>query len=114
MSELSLSSKTQGELDGLLEVKPELQLPLIGHECHFLLFGYQREVTSVTGNIIARKSHRREKFPRISGLSNLTDQPYFLGNIAAPEKFCHACWSRPHTHIHRPRAQELHQNKTSM
>ena len=28
------------------------------------------------------------KFPRISGRSNLTERPYFLGNIAAPGKFC--------------------------
>jgi len=31
-----------------LEDKPELQLPLVGHEHRFLLFGYQRDFPEVT------------------------------------------------------------------
>jgi len=49
----TISSKTQGELDGLLEVKTKLQLPLIGHEHYFLLFGYQQEFLEVTGILLS-------------------------------------------------------------
>ena len=38
---------------------------------------------SLPGKIVAEA-----KFPRIFGRPNLTERPYFLGNIAAPRKFC--------------------------
>ena len=41
-----------------------------------------QEISS-PGKIVAEA-----KFPRIFGRPNLTERPYFLGNIAAPRKFC--------------------------
>ena len=41
-----------------------------------------QEISS-PGKIVAEA-----KFPMIFGRPNLTERPYFLGNIAAPRKFC--------------------------
>ena len=43
----------QGVIDGYLEYKPGLQLPLDGHEHCFLILGYQREFLEITGMVLS-------------------------------------------------------------